>query len=122
MTVDSAQIKRKVTMRDVAKAANVSQSTVSRILSPAVTPSKVPISEETKEILRQFEKANPENPRRVMGYPCECSACRERDGETDRSLQQRDSVGKIEVVVAARGRNGHPAAAALPGNSAEIGL
>ena len=25
------------------------------------------ISEETKEILRQFEKANPENPRRVMG-------------------------------------------------------
>ena len=25
------------------------------------------ISEETKEILRQFEKANPENPRRAMG-------------------------------------------------------
>jgi DnaJ-class molecular chaperone len=25
------------------------------------------ISEETKEILREFEKANPENPRRVMG-------------------------------------------------------
>jgi molecular chaperone DnaJ len=25
------------------------------------------ISEETKEILRQFEKANPENPRRIMG-------------------------------------------------------
>ena len=49
MTVDSAQIKRKVTMRDVAKAANVSQSTVSRILSPTPTPSKVPISDETKE-------------------------------------------------------------------------
>jgi DnaJ-class molecular chaperone len=25
------------------------------------------ISEETKEILKQFEKANPENPRKVMG-------------------------------------------------------
>jgi DNA-binding LacI/PurR family transcriptional regulator len=34
-------------MRDVARAANVSQSTVSRILSS--TPSKVPISEETRE-------------------------------------------------------------------------
>jgi LacI family transcriptional regulator len=35
-----------VTMRDVAHAANVSQSTVSRVLSS--TPSKVPISEETR--------------------------------------------------------------------------
>jgi len=35
-------------MRDVAKAANVSQSTVSRILSPASSKSKVPISDETK--------------------------------------------------------------------------
>jgi LacI family transcriptional regulator len=35
-----------VTMRDVARAANVSQSTVSRILGS--TPSKVPISEETR--------------------------------------------------------------------------
>jgi DNA-directed RNA polymerase specialized sigma54-like protein len=34
-----------VTMRDVARAANISQSTVSRILSS--TQSKVPISEET---------------------------------------------------------------------------
>ena len=38
-----------VTMRDVARAANVSQSTVSRVLSPASSGSKVPISEETKE-------------------------------------------------------------------------
>jgi LacI family transcriptional regulator len=38
-----------VTMRDVARAANVSQSTVSRILSPATTSSKVLISDETKE-------------------------------------------------------------------------
>jgi LacI family transcriptional regulator len=38
-----------VTMRDVARAANVSQSTVSRILSPASPKSKVRISEETKE-------------------------------------------------------------------------
>lgn len=38
-----------VTMRDVARAANVSQSTVSRILSPASSSSKVSISEETKE-------------------------------------------------------------------------
>ncbi|MFZ6026655.1 MAG: LacI family DNA-binding transcriptional regulator [Chloroflexota bacterium] len=36
-----------VTMRDVARTANVSQSTVSRILSH--TPSKVPISEETRQ-------------------------------------------------------------------------
>lgn len=36
-----------VTMRDVAKAAQVSQSTVSRVLTP--TPSKVPISEETRQ-------------------------------------------------------------------------
>ena len=38
-----------VTMRDVAKAANVSQSTVSRVLSPASSGSKVPISDETTE-------------------------------------------------------------------------
>jgi DNA-binding LacI/PurR family transcriptional regulator len=38
-----------VTMRDVARAARVSQSTVSRILSPATSSSKVLISEETKE-------------------------------------------------------------------------
>jgi LacI family transcriptional regulator len=49
MTIDSPQIKHKVTMRDVAKAANVSQSTVSRILSPSSSTSKVLISEETKE-------------------------------------------------------------------------
>jgi LacI family transcriptional regulator len=36
-------------MRDVARIANVSQSTVSRILSPAPSGSKVLISEETKE-------------------------------------------------------------------------
>jgi DNA-binding LacI/PurR family transcriptional regulator len=36
-----------VTMRDVARAANVSQSTVSRVLTS--TPSKVPISEETRK-------------------------------------------------------------------------
>jgi len=35
-------------MRDVARAANVSQSTVSRVLSPASSNSKVVISEETK--------------------------------------------------------------------------
>jgi LacI family transcriptional regulator len=38
-----------VTMRDVARAANVSQSTVSRILSPSPSGSKVVISQETKE-------------------------------------------------------------------------
>jgi len=36
-------------MRDVARLANVSQSTVSRILSPSPVKSDVPISEETKE-------------------------------------------------------------------------
>jgi len=48
MTLNSPKTQRKVTMRDVAKAANVSQSTVSRILSPASSKSKVPISDETK--------------------------------------------------------------------------
>lgn len=38
-----------VTMRDVARAAKVSQSTVSRILSPSASHSNVLISEETKE-------------------------------------------------------------------------
>ncbi len=42
-------------MRDVAKAANVSQSTVSRVLSPI--PSKVPISEETnKKVMAVIEE------------------------------------------------------------------
>lgn len=49
MIFDSPRTKRKVTMRDVARAANVSQSTVSRILNPISTKSKVPISEETIE-------------------------------------------------------------------------
>lgn len=38
-----------VTMQDVARAASVSQSTVSRILSPATSSSKVLISEETRD-------------------------------------------------------------------------
>src|SRR5687767_1644396 len=49
MILDSPRTKRKVTMRDVARAANVSQSTVSRILNPSASKSKVPISEETTE-------------------------------------------------------------------------
>src|SRR6266508_1371648 len=49
MALEAPKTKRKVTMRDVARAANVSQSTVSRILNPSSTKSEVPISEETKE-------------------------------------------------------------------------
>jgi len=49
MTLDSPKTKRKVTMRDVARVAQVSQSTVSRILNPSSSKSDVPISEETKE-------------------------------------------------------------------------
>src|ERR1043165_5474427 len=48
MALEFPKTKRKVTMRDVARAANVSQSTVSRILSPSSARSEVPISEETK--------------------------------------------------------------------------
>jgi LacI family transcriptional regulator len=40
--------RERVTMREVARLANISQSTVSRILSPSSPDSKVPISEETK--------------------------------------------------------------------------
>lgn len=47
MTTESPNRPETITMRDVARAANVSQSTVSRILSH--TPSKVPISEETRQ-------------------------------------------------------------------------
>jgi LacI family transcriptional regulator len=44
-------------MRDVALAAHVSQSTVSRVLSPSSSSSKVPISEETqKRVLAVVEK------------------------------------------------------------------
>jgi len=48
-TVNKGSLPKKVTMRDVARAADVSQSTVSRVLSPSSSKSKVPISEETKE-------------------------------------------------------------------------
>jgi len=47
MAKKSSVQREPVTMRDVARAANVSQSTVSRVLSPA--PSRVPISEETRQ-------------------------------------------------------------------------
>jgi len=43
-------------MRDVARAANVSQSTVSRILSPATSSSKVLISEETRQKVMEVVK------------------------------------------------------------------
>ena len=44
-------------MRDVARTANVSQSTVSRILNPSSNKSKVPISEETqKKVLAVVEE------------------------------------------------------------------
>jgi len=43
-------------MRDVARAANVSQSTVSRILSPAASSSKVLISEETRQKVMEVVK------------------------------------------------------------------
>ena len=49
MTLESPNSKRKVTMRDVARAANVSQSTVSRILNPSSAKSDVTISEETQD-------------------------------------------------------------------------
>ena len=48
MTLESPQSKRK-SQCVMSRAANVSQSTVSRILSPASTKPDVPISEETKE-------------------------------------------------------------------------
>src|SRR5215207_414246 len=47
MTLSPKVERKTITMRDVARAANVSQSTVSRILSPSSSKSKVPISEET---------------------------------------------------------------------------
>jgi DNA-binding LacI/PurR family transcriptional regulator len=47
--VEKSKSPKKVTMRDVARAADVSQSTVSRILNPSSSKPKVPISEETKE-------------------------------------------------------------------------
>lgn len=49
MTLETTKTKRKVTMCDVALAANVSQSTVSRILNPSYAKPEVPLSEETQE-------------------------------------------------------------------------
>jgi len=47
-TTPKNNLPESITMRDVARAANVSQSTVSRILSPGPAGSKVEISEETR--------------------------------------------------------------------------
>ena len=49
MPLPQRKLPEMVTMRDVARAAKVSQSTVSRILSPSASNSKVLISAETKE-------------------------------------------------------------------------
>lgn len=46
-TTQRASARTKITMRDVAKLANVAQSTVSRVLSGAEDP--IPISEETRQ-------------------------------------------------------------------------
>ncbi len=48
-TVNKNSHPKKVTMRDVARVADVSQSTVSRILNPSSSKSKIPISAVTKE-------------------------------------------------------------------------
>jgi LacI family transcriptional regulator len=54
---ESSHRPERVTMRDVAREANVSQSTVSRILSRS--PSNVPISENTRQrVLAAIEKLN----------------------------------------------------------------
>jgi N-acetylglucosamine-6-phosphate deacetylase len=61
------------------------------------------------------------NPRMVMGYECECSACRDRGVGTQRVGHPREDAGKVEVSIPRRGSNGH-AGRKTPGSSSEVGV
>ena len=69
----------------------------------------------------EAEQLTVHNPRMVMGYDCECSACRDRGPGTQRLGHPRQDAGKIEVVVPGRSRNGR-AAGTVPGSSSEVGV
>jgi len=69
----------------------------------------------------EAERLTVHNPRRVMGYECECSACRDRGPGAERLGHSRENAGKVEVSIPSRGGNGHPAGA-KPGSSSEVGV
>ncbi len=94
---------RPVTMRDVARATNVSQSTVSRVLNR--TPTTVPIAEETRE--RVFATA------RALGYRPNPLARGLRGASTMllgvivREITDPFFAGAIEAVTTAAGVRGY---------------
>jgi N-acetylglucosamine-6-phosphate deacetylase len=69
----------------------------------------------------EAEQLTVHNPRKVMGYECECSACRDRGAGTQRVGHPRENAGKVEVVVHGSGRNGHTSGT-VPGSSSEVGV
>jgi N-acetylglucosamine-6-phosphate deacetylase len=70
----------------------------------------------------EAERLTVHNPRMVMGYECECSACRDRGVGTQRVGHPRqDAGGKVEVALPSRGGNGH-AGRKMPGSSSEVGV
>ncbi len=71
--------------------------------------------------LAEAEQLTVHNPRMVMGYECECSACRDRGAGTQRLGHPRENAGKIEVSVPGRGRSGQPAGT-VSGSSSEVGV
>ena len=69
----------------------------------------------------EAEQLTVHNPRMVMGYECECSACRDRGIGPERLGHPRENAGKIEVSIPGRGRSGQPAGT-VPGSSTEVGV
>ena len=72
--------------------------------------------------IAEAEQLTVHNPRVVMGYECECSACRDRGAGTQRVGHPReDAGGKVAVSIPSRGGNGH-AGRKTPGSSSEVGV
>jgi N-acetylglucosamine-6-phosphate deacetylase len=69
----------------------------------------------------EAERLTAHNPRKVMGYDCDCGECRDRGAGPERVGHPRADTGTIEVVVPGRGRNGQPSGA-VPGSGPGVGV